>query len=116
MNPKNYITVQLNKEILATVIAVFDKMIDDPEAIDSSMYDLTEWNQFLALTEKFKTLLKDSDNPVVIPMTFVEWATYSSYSSHAFDLGDDLTPEEEAIMAEANNEIYKKLRTGSGES
>lgn len=105
-----YLVTTLDRDILSTVITVFNKMIDDPEAIDGSMYDLTEWDEFLALTDKFKTLLKSHDNPVLIPMTFGEWATYSSYSAHAYDLDDDLTPEEEAVMVEVNNDINKVLR------
>lgn len=109
-----YLVATLDRDILSTVITVFNKMIDYPEAIDGSMYDLTPWPKFEALVEKFKNLLKNKDSQVIIPMTFSEWATYSSYSGHASDLGDDLTPEEEDIMIAADYEIYKMLPKPGG--
>ncbi len=75
-------------------------MIDDPECIDSSLYDLTEWSQFVTLVSRLKQLDESMISRVIVLMTFREWVTYSSYASHAFDLDDgELTEDEEAVMS-----------------
>ena len=61
------------------------------------MYDLTAWPKFEDLTNRLKNLQAKSDEQVFVPMTFGEWATYSSYLSHVFDMdGEDLTSGETA--------------------
>ncbi|AFJ02713.1 hypothetical protein Q7C_1564 [Methylophaga frappieri] len=99
-NDQLYIVLEFTPEELSAHNRVFQKMIDDPECIDNSMYDLTEWDKFVALVAKLKQIDESTKSPVVVPMTFSEWATYSSYSSHAFDLDDgELTEEEETAMS-----------------
>jgi len=91
-------------------------MIEDPEAIDTSMYDLTEWDNFEALTEKFNALLKNKERQVIIFMTFIEWATYTSYTSHALDLDDDLTSKEEAVIVSLTAENHDILKANASSS
>lgn len=108
---QTYIVLAFSPEEHAAHNSVFQKMIDEPEAIDNSMYDLTEWDEFEALAAKLKRLADDSKSTVVVPMSFSEWATYSSYASHAFDLDDgDLTQDEEAAMSKVMSFNYVVLR------
>ena len=107
--PAIYINVDLDRDTLAVVVTVFEKMIEDPEAIDGSMYDLTPFGEFELLAKKLKALSETAQASVKIPMTFSEWVTYSSYASHVYDLEDDLTPEEETVIGRVNATISEIL-------
>ncbi|MAM86180.1 MAG: hypothetical protein CME36_02595 [unclassified Hahellaceae] len=110
-NDQLYIVLEFTSEELSAHNRVFQKMIDDPECIDSSMYDLTEWDKFVALVSRLKQLDESMKSPVVVPMNFSEWATYSSYSSHAFDLDDgELTEDEETAMSKVMSFNHVILR------
>ncbi len=114
--PANYINVDLNQDTLATVVGVFEKMIEDPESIDRSMYDLTEFDEFEQLTERLKDISESTEGTTSVPMTFNEWATFSSYAAHAYDLDEDLTPEEEAVMVKVNADNYTLLKANGQSS
>lgn len=111
-----YQSIILSRERLATVVTVFNKMIDDPEAVDGSMYDLPEWDDFLHLTRKLETSLKNCDGQAPITMTFIEWVTYSSYLSHVYDLEDELLPEEEEVKDQINAQVSKVLIANARQS
>jgi len=108
-DPKNRAYLVLTFEPLAMLNTVFIKMQDDSEAIDNSMYDLTSWEQFETLTAKFEELHTSEEQSIIVPMTQSEWATYSSYAHHAYDLDDCLTPEELVLMEEINADIASVL-------
>lgn len=96
-NNRIYALMMFAPDSLAALVSVFGKIIDDPGAIDNSMYDLTAWPKFVDLTNRLKTIEAMSDRQILVPMTFEEWATYSSYLSHVFDLDEeDLTSGETA--------------------
>tara|TARA_R110000772_G_scaffold208177_1_gene318664 strand:+ start:193 stop:876 length:684 start_codon:yes stop_codon:yes gene_type:complete len=96
-NNRIYALMVFAPNSLAALVSVFGKIIDDPGALDNSMYDLTAWPKFEDLTNRLKNLQAKSDEQVFVPMTFGEWATYSSYLSHVFDMdGEDLTSGETA--------------------
>ena len=96
-NNQIYALMMFARDSLAALVSVFGKIIDDPGAIDNSMYDLTAWPKFEDLTNRLKNLQAKSDEQVFVPMTFGEWLTYSSYLSHVFDLDEeDLTSGETA--------------------
>ena len=106
----NYLNVELDQNTLETVVGVFEKMIEDPEAIDRSMYDLTEFDEFEQLTERLKGISESTEGATSVRMTFNEWATFSSYAAHAYDLEEDLTPEEEAVMVKVNADNYAIMK------
>jgi len=96
-NNRIYTLMVFAPDSLAALVSVFGKIIDDPGAIDNSMYDLTSWPKFEDLTNRLKTLQAKSDRQIFIPMTFGEWAAYSTYLSHVFDMDEeDLTSGETA--------------------
>lgn len=96
-NNRIYALMMFARESLTALVSVFDKIIDDPSAIDNSMYDLTPWPKFVDLTNRLKELQATPDRQIFVPMTFGEWAAYSSYLSHVFDLDEeDLTSVETA--------------------
>ena len=98
-NNRIYAIRAIEPQVLETLVSVFSKMIDEPEAIDSSMYDLTAWPKFLALTNKLKELLAGARDPIILSLTSSEWATYYSYATHVYDLDvKDLSPAEEDII------------------
>lgn len=100
MNNAPHMAVELTSDTLGTVISVFDKMIEDPEAIDFSLHDLTDFKHFENLTARLKEIAKTEEEIVTVPMSQIEWATFTSYAAHAFDLDDDdLTEEEAATMS-----------------
>lgn len=106
-NNRIYALMMFAPDSLAALVSVFGKIIDDPDAIDNSMYDLTDWPKFVGLTNRLRELQATVDRHIFVPMTFGEWATYSSYLSHAFDLNEeDLTSEEvakiENLLAKAS--------------
>ncbi len=98
----SYCDVELDQETLQTLVNVFGKMIDDPDAIDNSMYDLTSFDKFEALTQKLKDAADGEEGVSTIPMSQSEWTTYVAYASHAYDLEDDLTSDEVAVMDDIN--------------
>ena len=106
-NNRIYALMMFAPDSLAALVSVFGKIIDDPDAIDNSMYDLTDWPQFVDLTNRLQKLQATPDRKIVLPMTFGEWVTYSSYLSHVFDLDEeDLTSgdtaEIEKLLAETS--------------
>ena len=109
--PKNraYLVLTFEPAILAMLNTVFIKMQDDSEAIDNSMYDLTSWDQFEALTARLEELHTSAEQAIIVPMTHREWATYSSYAQHAYDFDDCLTPEQLVLMEEINTDIASVL-------
>lgn len=90
-----YTTIKVVAETLAVIVRVFKKMID------GSMYDLTTFDKFKDLTKKLTTISKDTDRGpyALIPLTSSEFRTCNSYGSHAWDLGGNLTEEEEDVMS-----------------
>ena len=109
----NYINIELDQNALETVARVFEKMIKNAEYIDGSMYDLTEFVEFEQLTERLKSISESASTKSSIPMTFNEWATFSSYAAHAYDLDEELTPEEESVMVKVNSDIHQILMENS---
>ncbi|MCR9193331.1 MAG: hypothetical protein NXH88_01290 [Hyphomonas sp.] len=96
-NNRIYALMMFARDSLTALVSVFGKIIADPDAIDNSMYDLTDWPQFVDLTNRLQKLRATPDRKIVVPMTFGEWVTYSSYLSHVFDLDEeDLTSGETA--------------------
>lgn len=85
--------------VLSTLKTVFQKIIADPGAIDSSMYDLTPWEKFEGLVVKLDELNKSLESLVVVPLTFSEWTTFICYLSHIDDLDEDeLATDEKTVM------------------
>lgn len=100
-NQRMMLILAFDADELAAVVSVFNKMIADPGAIDGSMYDLTEWDDFEALVSKLNAARRLAEALHVVPMNFGEWVTYSSYISHVYDLDEeDLTKEECAVVDE----------------
>ena len=87
----NKIDIEFDQDALATLITVFEQMIEESEDIDFSMMDLSPWDDFLKLVVKLKKYQASRENPVIVPMSFNEWFTYSPYVQHSFDivLNDD---------------------------
>ena len=98
----SYRDVELDHPTLSTLVNVFEKMIGYPDAIDNSMYDLTSFDKFKALTQKLKDAAEREESVSTIPMSQSEWTTYEVYASHAYDLKDDLTADEVAVMDDIN--------------
>lgn len=104
-NDRIYALMMFAPDSLAALVSVFSKIIDDPGAIDNSMYDLTAWPKFVDLTNRLQELRATPDRHTFVPMTFGEWAAYSSYLSHVFDLDEENltsgeTAEIEKLLAE----------------
>lgn len=94
-----YALLSFTPSELTAHISIFKIMIDDPEAIDNSMYDLTSWENFLALVAKLENLDKEVTKNAVAPMTFTDWATFRAYASHVDDLDqDDLNEKDRMNM------------------
>jgi len=100
--PVNHINIELDQDTLATVVGVFDKIIEDPDDIDASRMDLPPFEQFVALAEKLRGHLKDGESIASIPFTYTEWNAYEAYVAHSFDI--DLDEDEESTM----NRVYTK--------
>ncbi|MEP0315158.1 MAG: hypothetical protein ABJL57_19570 [Hyphomonas sp.] len=116
-NNRIYALMMFAPDSLAALVSVFGKIIDDPGAIDNSMYDLTAWPKFVDLTNRLKTIEATSDRQILVPMTFGEWATYSAYLNHVFDLDEeDLTSGETAeidkLLAETGAILLLHTRDG----
>lgn len=108
-NDQIYTVMAFAPDRLAAVISAFGKMIDDPDAIDSSMYDLTEWSEFANLTSSLKNLQASSERLVPVTMTFREWATYASYLNHVYDLDqEELSSKEVAVISDLLAEVYSR--------
>jgi hypothetical protein len=106
-NRRIYALMVFAPDSLAALVSVFGKIIDDPGAIDNSMYDLTAWPKFVDLTNRLKTFQATSDQQILVPMTSGEWTTYSTYLNHVFDMDDDdltsgETAEIDKLLAETS--------------
>lgn len=117
-NNRIYTLMMFARDSLTALVSVFGKIIDDPDAIDNSMYDLTDWPKFVDLTNRLQTLQATPDRKIVAPMTFGEWVTYSSYLSHVFDLDEeDLTSGEtaeiEKLLAETGAILMLHAKPGA---
>lgn len=116
-NNRIYALMMFAPDRMAGLVSVFGKIIDDPSAIDNSMYDLTPWPKFVDLTNRLKELQATPDRQIFVPMTFGEWAAYSSYLSHVFDLDEeDLTSGEtaeiEKLLAETGAILMLHAKPG----
>lgn len=104
-----YLTVTLPHCLLAQLVTIYEKIIDEPDILDASLYDLTPWDKFIALTTKLKTLLESPSNKVTIPLNFSEWTTQNAYSTQPLSRSDELTAEEEQVIIDVNFEITKVI-------
>ena len=55
-NNRIYALMMFAPDSLAALVSVFGKIIDDPDAIDNSMYDLADWPQFGLRPEKWSII------------------------------------------------------------
>ena len=99
----NYITVQLDRETLDTVLDVFSQMVEQRDEIDFGMMDLSPFEEFEALIAEMKPYQNNQGSTVSIPMTEDEWSTYKSYLRHANDL---VLEDHEAYLMDQLNLRY----------
>ncbi|NNE56307.1 MAG: hypothetical protein HKN32_09820 [Flavobacteriales bacterium] len=105
-----YFTVTLPHNTLAALVAVNNRIIDDPEILEFGLYDLPPWDDFLAVTAKLKNLVETAGNKVTVPMTFGEWVTQNNYSTQPLSRSiGELTPDEEQVVIDVDYEIAKVI-------
>lgn len=105
----NHIDIEMDRDTLAILITVFEKMIEDADMIDFDRMDLSDFSEFEELTNKFKEIYARDQNPATIRLSFNEWVTYDGYVDHADDI--ELTAEEKNTMDSMysqNAEIYRQ--------
>jgi|GEM_PF-2146449 len=106
-NDQIYTVMAVTPDRLTALISAFGKMIDDPGAIDNSMYDLAEWDDFENLTRRLKDLQVPSERLVPVTLTFREWGTYASYLNHVYDLDEEeLSATEATAISDLLAELY----------
>ena len=80
----NSIDIRFDQETLATVVAVFNHILENDDEIDFSMMDLSSLEELEILTRRLTTYVDNGQDFVTITFNFREWITYCPYVNHAW--------------------------------
>ena len=81
----NHIDIEMDRDTLAILITVFEKMIEDVDMIDFEQMDLPDFQRLEILTQKLKKHCSQQELKS-IRLEYNDWRTLSSYIWHADDI------------------------------
>ena len=102
----NSIDIRFDQETLATVVAVFNHILENDDEIDFSMMDLASLEDLETLTRRLTTYVDNGQAFVTITLHFDEWVTYNPYVWHSWN---------DCLISNAQKQVMEKLSLENSE-